>query len=71
MKTRLGNLKVVTNTEKKAQESLTYTCVWVKDQSGHKIPLLLTDVELSNAIHRAAKNPEDITSLSFLSKILD
>lgn len=71
MKTRLGNLKVVTNTQNKGQESLMYTCVWVKDQSGHKMPLLLTDVELANAISRGKKNPEDIVELSFISRILD
>lgn len=71
MKTRIGNLKPVTNLNKKATENLSYVCVWVKDFSGHKLPLLFTDVEVSNAISRAKKNAEDIVPLSFLSKILD
>lgn len=71
MKTRIGNLNQVTNLNKKSQESLTYVCVWVKDFAGHKMPLLFTDVEISNAISRANRNAEDIVPLSIISKILD
>lgn len=70
MATRIGKLETVTNQGKVAQASDTYLCVWVKNQAG-KFPLLLTEAELSNAIHRAKKNPEDITKLSLISKILD
>ena len=50
---------------------LTHTnCVIVK-QGSIEFTLLLTDLELSNAISRAKKNPEDVLHRSFISKLID
>lgn len=70
MGTRLGTLNRVNNSAKKSAEKSEYICVWVKDAGGN-FPLLFTDEQISNAKHRAIKNPEDITERCFLSKILD
>jgi hypothetical protein len=46
--------------------------VWVKSLiSGENIPLMLSNVELNNAIVRAKKNQEDIIEQSFISKLID
>ena len=46
--------------------------MWAKSKiTGDLIPLMLTDVELSNAIVRANKNREDIIEQSIISKLLD
>ena len=70
MGTRLGTLTRVNNSAKKSVEKSEYICVWAKDAGG-KFPLLFTDEQISNARHRAKKNPEDVTKTSILSKILD
>ena len=70
MGTRLGTLTRVNNSAKKSVEKSEYICVWAKDAGG-KFPLLFTDEQISNARHRAKKNPEDVTETSILSKILD
>ena len=71
MGTRLGHLNTVKNKNKKSNlEKDEYLCIWIKDQTGYK-PLLLSEVELSNAISRGKKNPEDVVSRSFISKLID
>jgi hypothetical protein len=70
MGTRIGELTRVNNSAKKSAEKSEYICIWAKDATG-KFPLLFTDEQISNARHRAKKNPEDITKTSLLSKILD
>ena len=71
MGTRLGKLNTVKNQSKKSRlEKDEYVRVWVKDQSGYK-PLLLSEIELSNAILRGKKSPEDIVPRSFISKLID
>jgi hypothetical protein len=70
MKTRIGQLHTVKNTNKKHTEIDSYNCVIIK-QGSIELTLLLTDLELSNAISRAKKNPEDILQRSFISKIID
>lgn len=72
MKTRIGHLNYINNKNKKSSEAENYHFVWVKsDISGTEIPLMLSNVELNNAIVRAKKNPEDIIERSFISKIID
>lgn len=71
MGTRLGHLNTVKNKNKKTKlEKDEYLCIWIKDQNGHK-PLLLSEIELSNAITRGKKNPEDVVPRSFISKLID
>lgn len=71
MGTRLGKLNTVKNKSKKSHlEKDDYLCIWIKDQTGYK-PLLLSEIELSNAISRGKKNPEDVVPRSFISKLLD
>jgi hypothetical protein len=70
MGTRLGTLSRVNNSSKKSSENSEYVCVWVKDSAG-AYPLLFTEEQISNAIHRAKKNPEDVTERCLISKILD
>lgn len=70
MGTRLGTLTRVNNSAKKSSEKSEYICIWAKDATG-KFPLLFTDEQISNAIHRAKKNPEDVTERCLISKILD
>jgi len=70
MKTSIGQLHTVKNTNKKHTEIDSYNCVIIK-QGSIELTLLLTDLELSNAISRAKKNPEDILQRSFISKIID
>jgi hypothetical protein len=71
MGTRLGKLNTVKNKSKKSHlEKDEYVCIWIKDQAGYK-PLLLSEVELSNAISRGKKNPEDVVPRSFISKLID
>jgi hypothetical protein len=71
MGTRLGHLNTVKNKNKKHKvEKDEYVCIWIKDQTGAK-PLLLSEAELSNAISRGKKNPEDVVPRSFISKLID
>jgi hypothetical protein len=71
MATRLGHLNTVKNKNKKSKlEKDEYVCIWIKDQTGPK-PLLLSELELSNAISRGKKNPEDVVPRSFISKLID
>jgi hypothetical protein len=70
MKTRIGHLHAVKNTNKKNAEIDSYNCVIIK-QGSIEFTLLLTDLELSNAISRAKKNPEDVLQRSFISKLID
>jgi hypothetical protein len=70
MKTRIGHLHSVKNTNKKHSEIDSYNCVIIKID-GNQLELLLTDLELSNAISRAKKNPEDVLQRSFISKLID
>jgi hypothetical protein len=70
MKTRIGHLHSVKNTNKKHSEIDSYNCVIIKID-GNQLELLLTDLELSNAISRAKKNPEDVLHRSFISKLID
>jgi len=72
MKTRVGHLNYINNKDRKSKESENYHFIWAKSKiTGALIPLMLTDIELSNAILRANKNKEDIVEQSFISKILD
>ena len=70
MKTRIGHLHSVKNTNKKHSEIDSYNCVIIKID-GNQLELLLTDLELSNANSRAKKNPEDVLQRSFISKLID
>jgi hypothetical protein len=70
MKTRIGRLHPIKNAKRKHNEIDSYNCVIIK-QGSIELPLLLTDLELSNAISRAKKNPEDILQRSFISKLID
>jgi hypothetical protein len=70
MKTRIGHLHSVKNTNKKHSEIDSYNCIIIKID-GNQLELLLTDLELSNAISRAKKNPEDVLQRSFISKLID
>jgi len=72
--TRIGKLVRVQNTKTKAfaHESDSYNAVWVKDADGcNPRCLLFTDNELSRAEGRAARNPEDLTERSWISKLID
>ncbi len=72
MKTRTGRLHYINNKNKKSSEAENYHFVWVKSEiSGAEIPLMLSNVELNNAIVRAKKNKEDIIERSFISKLID
>lgn len=72
MKTRIGHLNYINNKNKKSSELENYHFVWVKSLiSGENIPLMLSNVELNNAIVRAKKNKEDIIEQSFISKLID
>lgn len=72
MKTRIGHLNYINNKNRKSSESENYHFVWVRSNiSGADIPLMLSNVELNNAIVRAKKNPEDIIERSFISKLID
>lgn len=72
MKTRIGHLNYINNKDRKSKESDNYHFMWAKSKiTGDLIPLMLTDVELSNAIVRANKNREDIIEQSIISKLLD
>ena len=72
MKTRIGHLNYINNKNKKSQESESYHFMWAKSKiTGELIPLMLTDVELSNAVVRAKKNKEDIIEQSIISKLID
>jgi hypothetical protein len=70
MKTRIGHLHPIKNSKRKHNEIDSYNCVILK-VGGIEMSLLLTDLELSNAISRAKKNPEDVLQRSFISKIID
>lgn len=72
MKTRIGHLNYINNKNKKSSEAENYHFVWVRSNiSGADIPLMLSNVELNNAIVRAKKNPEDVIERSFISKLID
>lgn len=72
MKTRIGHLNYISNKNKKSSEAESYNFVWVKsDVTGEVFPIMLSHVELNNAIVRAKKNPEDIIERSFISKLID
>lgn len=72
MKTRVGHLNYINNKYKKKSEAENYHFVWVKSLvTGENIPLMLSNTELTNAIVRAKKNPEDIVEQSFISKLID
>jgi hypothetical protein len=70
MKTRIGHLHPIKNAKRKHNEIDSYNCVIIKID-GNQLDLLLTDLELSNAISRAKKNPEDVLQRSFISKLID
>jgi len=72
--TRLGRIIRVTNNKIKSfsHESDSYLAVWVKDGDGlNPRCLLFTDTELVRAEMRAAKNKEDLTERSWISKLID
>lgn len=72
MKTRIGHLNYINNKDRKSKELDNYHFMWAKSKiTGDLIPLMLTDVELSNAIVRANKNREDIIEQSIISKLID
>lgn len=72
MKTRLGHLNYINNKNKKSSEAESYHFVWVKsDVTGTDFPIMLSHIELNNAIVRAKKNKEDIIERSFISKLID
>jgi Fe2+ or Zn2+ uptake regulation protein len=71
--TRIGRLITVKNTKQKAfsNENESYKTVLVKTECGKVKCLMFTDVELSKAEARAAKNTEDQPKQGFWSKLLD
>ena len=72
MKTRIGHLNYINNKNRKSSESESYNFVWVKsDVTGEVFPIMLSHIELNNAIVRAKKNQEDIVERSFISKLID
>lgn len=72
MKTRIGHLNYINNKNKKSSEAESYNFVWVKsDVTGEVFPIMLSHIELNNAIVRAKKNKEDIVERSLISKLID
>jgi hypothetical protein len=72
MKTRIGHLNYINNKNRKSSEAESYNFVWVKsDVTGEVFPIMLSHIELNNAIVRAKKNQEDIVERSFISKLID
>lgn len=71
---RMGRLIHVENTSpvRKFNELDTYVSVWVSDADGsNKRCVLFTDGEIERAERRAQKNPEDLTTRSLYSKIVE
>jgi hypothetical protein len=73
MLTRLGRLLTIKNQKIKSfsNENESYKAVLVKTECGKVKCLMFTDVELSKAEARAAKNTEDQPKQGFWSKLLD
>ncbi len=71
--TRIGRLITVKNTKQKAfsNENESYKTVLVKTECGKVKCLMFTDIELSRAESRAAKNTEDQPKQSWISKLID
>lgn len=70
MKTRVGNLKKVTNEKRKNAENLTYYSVIMKDENGY-LNFIFTESQIKEARDRALKNPEDGLNRSITSYLLD
>lgn len=72
MNTRIGHLNFVNNKDRKSKESDGYYFMWAKSEIKKElIPLMLTNIEISNAISRAKKNKKDIIKQSIISKLID
>lgn len=71
--TRIGRLITVKNTKQKSfsNENESYKTVLVKTECGKVKCLMFTDIELSRAEARGAKNAEDQPQQGFWSKLLD
>jgi hypothetical protein len=73
MLTRLGRLLTIKNQKIKSfsNENDSYKAVLVKTECGKVKCLMFTEIELSKAEARAAKNTEDQPKQGFWSKLLD
>ena len=63
MKIKLGQLKKVSNHKRKFGSALSYNAVYVEFDNGNTEALLLSDIEIADAIKRSDNNLEDIPKL--------
>ena len=68
---RIGDAIRVKNQESKtsANEDYLYTRIQLED--GEELELLFTDEQITTAIERAKKNPEDLPEINWLRDLLD
>jgi hypothetical protein len=71
VKTRLGNVVLVDNQNRKKSANSQYYAVMLKNINNVYHPYLFTEIEMVVALERAKKNVEDQVEQSLLSKILD
>jgi len=73
MLTRLGRLLTIKNQKTKSfsNENESYKTVLVKTECGKVKCLMFTDIELSRAEARGAKNTEDQPKQNWISKLID
>ena len=62
MRTKIGEIVVVTNKTKKTNANSHYHAVWTADK-GRPTPLLMTSIELMEIKERANKNKGDLPLL--------
>ena len=67
-----GHILKVWNTKrpKFSNENKKYFVIHVKE-NGEEFPIMLTNNELTIAIRRAARNPEDVPTKGFITDLLD
>ena len=68
---RIGDMQAIINKNKKPSANLNYNHIRVQLDDGREVHMLFTDAEITRAIDRAQKNPEDCPKISWIRDILD
>jgi hypothetical protein len=71
---KMGRVIEIENTKrpKFSNANSRYFEILVEDENGrNEFPLIFTKAEIANALHRAARNPEDVLKRGWLQNLLD
>jgi hypothetical protein len=60
IKSRILESELVENTERSGREDKSYYAVYYETQQQTLLPMLFTTKEITKAVERASKNPEDV-----------